>query len=471
MSESESLINELLQRKPDLTREDVDEQIRLKKEKIGAGYLTDAGAVFLIASDHGITLADPLKTEMGLKNLYAGAKEISLETRVMSMSPAKEFSRKDGSPFFLRTMTVYDADGAASVKLWDEKAKLDVIEGLKPGDLIKIIKAYVKSDFDGSPMINVGSGSDIEVSDTASEIPGIDKVTKDIGDVKEGDRNIAVSGIIDGAVSTMSFTNSRGKPGTAVRMRLRGAGGGVMRVVLWGKDDSDMPNVVPKSARVRLMGVRAKAGNQGLEVHGNDSSMIIVDDSSEIAPMQLRILTITTTEAGKRMILAADSNGEMYNVVDTAGMTSSCQEGGVAELMPSKVYGNSVTVDEKSYVTAKEDDGSIPQIDGLRTKLADVKAGMHCCIEAIVLKKADKREIQTKSGETVELGEMLVGDDSGQIWVKGWRNHARSVDGCEPGEIIAVTGLNARAGMEGRPELVLTAFSKTSKKSSPKSPE
>jgi len=54
-------------------------------------------------------------------------------------------------------MTVYDNDSAVSVKLWDEKANLPGIEELKPGDLIKIIKAYIKSDLNGSPTINVGS--------------------------------------------------------------------------------------------------------------------------------------------------------------------------------------------------------------------------------------------------------------------------------------------------------------------------
>ena len=53
--------------------------------------LTDQGAIFLIASDFGISLSEPLKVEMELKDLYAGAKEISLETRVLSMSPAKQF--------------------------------------------------------------------------------------------------------------------------------------------------------------------------------------------------------------------------------------------------------------------------------------------------------------------------------------------------------------------------------------------
>jgi len=49
LSEFENLINKLLEQKPELTKESIEEQIKQKKEKIGAGYLTDQGALFLIA--------------------------------------------------------------------------------------------------------------------------------------------------------------------------------------------------------------------------------------------------------------------------------------------------------------------------------------------------------------------------------------------------------------------------------------
>ena len=225
MSEFEDLVKKLQDQKPELSRSEIDERIKQKKDKIGAGYLTDQGALFLIASDLGISLSEPLKVEMGLKDLYVGAKEISLETRVLNLSPPKQYSRKDGTPFFLRTMTVYDGDSTASVKLWDEKANLPAINELKPGDLIKIIKAYVKSDLNGTPTINIGSGSDIKAEVSESDIPSIDDITVDVSSVQEGQKDLVVSGIVDGPINTMEFTNPRGQPSTALRMRLKAVDG------------------------------------------------------------------------------------------------------------------------------------------------------------------------------------------------------------------------------------------------------
>ena len=457
-------MGKLLEQKSELTKEDIEEQIKQKKEKIGAGYLTDQGALFLIASDYGITLSEPLKIEMELKDLYAGAKEISLETRVLNLSPAKQFSRKDGSPFYLRTMTVYDANTTASVKLWDEKANLPGIENLKPGDLIKIIKAYVKSDLDGSPTINIGSGSNIEPANTESEIPTIDTITKDISELEEGQKDLVISGITDGIISGMEFTNSRGKPGKALRMRLKGKDGNAMRVVLWGKDESSIPNMISQSAKVRLLGVKVRSGNQGLEIHGNDATIVEIEGGKEAEPVIARVLSMLTTDNGKKMILAVDNKKNLYNISDLTNSTSICVEGDVIECMPSKIYGNSITLDENSFVRKLDNDESIPSLSQLRTKINDVKVDGNYCIESIILKVPERREVQTKSGESIALSEMFVEDDTGSIWVKGWRNQARIIDKCELGEIVSITGLNAKAGLEGRIELFLTAFSKIIKK-------
>ena len=464
MSEFDSLVEKLLVQKPELTRSDIEEQIRHKKEKIGAGYLTDQGALFLIASDFGISLSDPLKVEMGLKDLYAGAKEISLETRVLNVSPAKQFSRKDGSPFYLRTMTVYDKNSTASVKLWDDKANLPGIENIKPGDLIKIIKAYVKSDLYGSPTINIGSGSNIEIIDNKSEIPTIDKITKDISELQEGQKDLVITGVIDGVVNSMEFTNFRGQPGKALRMRLKGKDGNVMRVVLWGKDESVIPNMISQDAKVRLLGVNIKNGNQGLEIHGNDSTIIEIEGGKEAEPIIARILSIATTEKGNNLILGVDKKKNIYNISDYSNSTSICKEGDVIECMPSKVHGNNVTLDNNSFIRKLENDESILSLSKLRTKINEIKVDGNYCIESIILKISEKREIQTKSGELILLSEMFVEDDTGQIWVKGWRNQARLIDKCELGEIISITGLNAKAGLEGRIELVFSPFSKITKK-------
>ena len=249
-------------------------------------------------------------------------------------------------------------------------------------------------------------------------------------------------------------------------MRLKGKEGSGMRVVLWGKDESLIPNMISQSANVKLLGVRVKSGNQGLEIHGNEATIIEIEGGKEAEPIVARILSVVITETGKNMIVAVDNQKNIYNISDFSNSTSICVEGDVIECMPSKVYGNSVTLDENSFVRKLDNDETIPSLSKIRTKISEVKADGTYCIESIVLKVPERKEIQTKSGESISLSEMFVEDDSGQIWVKGWRNQGKIIDKCELGEIISITGLNAKLNNygEGRIELFLTAHSKIIKK-------
>jgi replication factor A1 len=464
LSEFDALLGKLLEQKPELSRTDVEEKIKQKKEKIGAGYLTDQGALFLIAADLGVILEQPAKVEIGIRDLHVGAKEVTLDTRILSISPSKQFSRKDGTTFFLRTMTVYDSDSTASVKLWDEKANLPVINELKPGDLVKIVKAYVKSDLNGDPTLNIGSGSDIEVINKQTNIPSLESITKDVSSLKENEKDIVVSGKIDGNISLMEYTNSQGQLRKALRFRLKGNDSNFVKVVLWGKDESSLPKMIPPNAKVRLLGMKTKSGNQGIELHGNDVTVIEIEGKKEAEPVVARILSIAKNESGNNLILVVDKNKSVFKIFDQANIIGSYNEMDIIELMPSKVIGDSVTLNKDSFVRKIESEKNIPSLSEIRTKISDIKSDNEYCVEAIILKDPQKRQVQTKSGETISLSEMFVEDDSGQIWVKGWRNLARLIDRCSLGEIVSITGVNAKSGLEGRIELFLTQFSSIKKK-------
>ena len=463
MSNFEELLSKLLESAPELSRSVIEDRIVEKKDKIGSGYLTDQGALFLVASDLGISLEQSQRTEIELKDLFVGAKEVTVESRILNMSPTKQFTKKDGTPFLLRTMTVYDSNSTVSVKLWDEKANLPGIEELKPGDLVKIIKAYVKSDLTGAPTINLGSGSTIEPVKTDSSIPSLDSITVDVGTAKEDQKDLVISGTINGAINLMEFTNSRGQPSKALKFRVKGQNGSNLNVVLWGKDESILPRMIATNAKVRLLGVKTKSGNLGLEIHGNDATIVEIEGNKDVEPIIIRIISVDDTSSGEKIVLGIDKSKKMFRITDVADQLVSFTNGNVIECMPSKVFGNTIRLDQDSF-TRKIEDEDMPDVSDLRTKISDITEGNEYCIEAIILKAPDKRELQTKNGENVLLSEMFVEDDSGQIWVKGWREQANLLDNYSLGDIVSVLGVNAKAGLEGRIELFLKPYSKIFKK-------
>ncbi len=388
---------------------------------------------------------------------------MTLESRVLNISPTKQFTKKDGSSFSLRTITVYDNNSTASVKLWDEKANLPGLDELKPGDLIKIIKAYVKSDLTGAPTINIGSGASIETSESESDIVSIDSKITDVSEIKEEQRDLIVTGTLGSAMSLLEFTNSKGQPSKALKFRLRGQNKNLVNVVLWGKDESILPKIISQDAKVKLFGVRTKTGMQGLEIHGNDATLVNVEGDTEIQPVILRLLDVAKDQSGSITGLAIDKSKKIVRITDVANTIGSFAKDDILECMPSKIFGNTIQIDQDSFVRKIEDD-SIPTISEIRTKITDVTEGNDYSVEAIVLKAPERKEIQTKKGDNVQLSEMFVEDDSGQIWIKGWRQQADLMDNFTLGDIITIIGVNSRPGLEGKLDLVLTSYSKIIKK-------
>ena len=338
------------------------------------------------------------------------------------------------------------------------------IDNLKPGDLVKIIKAYVKSDMKGEPIINVGSGSTIEPNSTESSIASLDSITDDVSNVKENQQNLVVSGILDGNVRTSEFTNFKGEPAKSLQLRLKGKDGTIVRAVLWNKDESTIPKMVTSGAKTRLIGVKTKTGQMGLELHGDEGTVVEIEGATDIQPTVLRILSTTKSDSGNTLILGVTKDRKLVSIADTAQITKELAVGDVIECMPSKVYGNSITLEGDSFVK-KIDEKNIPMLSELRTKIKEIKpADTLYCIEAIILKTPEKREIQTKAGETILLSETFIEDDTGQIWLKGWRSQARLLEQFTQGEIITVTAVNAKPGLEGRTELFLTAYSVITRK-------
>ena len=363
----------------------------------------------------------------------------------------------------MRTITVYDNNSTASVKLWDEKANLPGLEELKPGDLIKIIKAYVKSDLTGAPTINIGSGATIETSKSESDIVSIDSKISDVSEIKDDQRDLIVAGTLGSAMSLLEFTNSKGQPSKALKFRLRGENKNLVNVVLWGKDESILPKVITQDAKVKLFGVRTKTGMQGLEIHGNDATIIDVEGDAEIQPTIVRLLAIEKDQAGNTTGLAIDKSKKLVRITDVANTIGSFVKDDILECMPSKIFGNTMQIDQDSFVR-KIDDKTVPTVAEIRTKITEVSEGNDYSVEAIVLKAPERKDIQTKNGDNIQLSEMFVEDDSGQVWIKGWRQQADLMDSFTLGDIITILGVNARPGLEGKLDLVLTPYSKIIKK-------
>ena len=491
------MIEIVLQKKPDISAEDVRELIDEKKRKIGAGYLTDQGALFLVAADLGISFENNQSTQTSIKDLYIGANDVNLSARVINIYPVRKYTRRDTNEEVQnRTLTIYDKDSSIKVRLWDQHVSFPEEYDIKPGDLIKISHGYTKSGLDNKAIINLGSKAIIEKSssstnDDSLEIPSLDAISKTVDEIKEPVDNIIVTGVLSSNPRVSRYVNFRNEQGKSLHIPLSNEEGTkTIRSIIWNINEDKIPGIFTQGSKIKLIGVRVKQGNpqysnEEFEIHGDEGTIIQVqqikhvdEEGAEITAggeeeefdgskvVVLKILSTGTEfeSSVNENFLAIDKENKNFIslVIDPKLIEEKISPGIIIEGIPNRVFGNVMYfTDESSYIRIVTDqyENAFPQDSEIETKIKNIQVSEKpYIVEAIVLQPPNTSNITTKSGEDVAVSETLIGDDTGEIRLTGWRDQSSKIAKLNVGDRVKILGAVAGMGRENRIEVTLKPF-------------
>jgi replication factor A1 len=132
------------------------------------------------------------------------------------------------------------------------------------------------------------------------------------------------------------------------------------------------------------------------------------------------------------------------------------------ECIPSRILGSSVILSkDDSYIRIiADDDSSFPKLSEFDKKIKDIQISDEpCIVEAIVLQAPETSDVNTKTGDTVSVTSTLLGDDTGEIRLVGWRNQSSSISKLGVGDRVRVIGATPGSGRENKIELTLRSYS------------
>lgn len=457
------MIDILLEQKPDINLEQLKELIEEKKRKIGAGYLTDQGALFLVAADLGASFDNVQRTKRGIKDLYIGARDLDLTVRLLNSYPIRTFTKKDtNDKIENRTISVYDAGGSIKVRLWDNLTHVIEDNGLKPGDLIEIKNCYVKSALNGKPIINIGEGGNISpYQGNDASIPDIDAITSNIDNIRSEKENVVVSGLISSIPRIIEFTDSRGEQKKSLQTMLSNESGDrKLRVALWNIDEDNLPKFLQLNIPVRIIGARIKEGNLqygngDYEIHGDEGTVMeLKEKPQDYEVHSFRVITKGRTENDAVNYVGIDKDKKLVYVI-LQGLSNKVTPNSIMDCIPSRIFGNMVFLKEDSYLELVEND-SFPKLEECISKIKDIKTvGESYIVESIVLQQPNSAQVNTKTGELVSVTDTLIGDDTGEIRLVGWRDSSSELEKVKVGDRIRIIGALLNTGREGKLELTL----------------
>lgn len=383
MYDFEALVTEVLRNKPDLSRESLMELVLQKKKTVGSGYLTDQGALFLIAGELGVRLQHMVSSDLTLKDIQAGANDITVVARVLAIYPVSEFKKKDGSGIGrYRRVSLFDGNETNRLTIWEDNAEAMKLSGIEVDTPVRVVSAYVKQSPDGRQTLNLGKRGRIEVildTSLASKIAPLSSVTKTLDQVKEGESVAAVKGLVVSDSRRSTFVRrDDGSSGSLTQFELKGPGTLQIRVVVW--DGAGLPEI-KSGSEVVVTNLRQKKGRQGeAELHGDVGTMV---RAREQAP---RLVKVT-------------------------------------EVIKHLATGN-------------------------------------VNLEVMALSKGSVREASLKDGSTGKKGEVVLGDDTGEITTVAWDEASKMIEGINSGEKLRVHNATIRVSKMGVGTLELKNSSK-----------
>ncbi|MFB3888790.1 MAG: OB-fold nucleic acid binding domain-containing protein [Candidatus Bathyarchaeia archaeon] len=276
----EEIIQQILAETPEVTREQVQEKLRVAREKTG-GLIGETTLLRLVAAEYGVEIAHQeakRDRKLALNHLVSGLNDVTVTGRIVAVYPVKTFEGAKSGKF--ASVMVMDGRGMARVVLWNEHANLVESDGLKSGQIVRFLHGYTKDDRFGTAELHLGSRSEVEVNpeDTAAEDypKDIGGFAVKIGGISRNQRVVNVAGRVKQIFSLSKFVRQDQTEGTVMRFALADATGEI-QVVAWNEKAEELEKTLRKDAKVQVLGARVKAGDNGeIEVHVDAASFVEV---------------------------------------------------------------------------------------------------------------------------------------------------------------------------------------------------
>jgi len=265
----EEIIQEILAKRPDTTRDKVLEALEAERRKTG-GLIADTTLLRLIAARLNVEVASK---EAAIRKLSTGIlvpqlNDVTISGRVIAAYPTRTFEGAKSGKY--ASLIIADRDGTLRVMLWNDKVNFLESGGLRAGLVARFSHGYTREDRNGKTELHLSEKSKIEIDPpdlTPEEFPTVDDVTTKIKKLDASQLNVHLSGKVKEVSPVSAFTRQDQTSGKVGRFVLSDETGDVA-VVVWNEKAEDLEKILKPDAKVRLVNARVKVTSAGgFEVH------------------------------------------------------------------------------------------------------------------------------------------------------------------------------------------------------------
>jgi ssDNA-binding replication factor A large subunit len=267
---AEEIIQQILSKHPDITRDKILDNLETEKRKTGC-LLADETLLRLIAARYGVeVLQKKVCRQLSLSHLVSGLNDVTVTGCVVAVYPPKVFNGERSGK--VANLMIADKDAILRVVLWNDKVDLVESGELKTGQVICFLHGYTREDREGKVELHLGGKSQIEIKPQnrkADELPFFSSFATKINKISKADKKIHITGIVKEVFPATTFLRSDMAKGTVMRLTLIDETGEIS-VVAWNEKAEQLEKCLKSKAKLRLVNAKVKENASGkLEIHVN----------------------------------------------------------------------------------------------------------------------------------------------------------------------------------------------------------
>jgi len=268
---TEKIIEQILSRRPEISREEILEKLEIEKRKTG-GFISDKTLLRMIAAEFSVEIPQDvaLTPTLSIVDLILSLNDVTLIGRVVAVFPPKAFKGdKSGK---VASLLVADQSDILRVVLWDDKTNFIESGEIKVGQVIRFSHGYTREDWSGRVELHIGEKSEIEINPQdveAKDYPTIGKFTIKIGEITQAHKNkrVSIKGTVKELFSASTFKRQDSSSGKVMRFVLVDETGEIP-VVVWNEKANELEKVIKKDVKLQVVNAKVKkAISEGLEIH------------------------------------------------------------------------------------------------------------------------------------------------------------------------------------------------------------
>ncbi|HKT21120.1 MAG TPA: hypothetical protein VJR06_00655, partial [Nitrososphaerales archaeon] len=353
-----------------------------------------------------------------IKDIYIGANDVTVVARILAVYPESSYNRKDGGKGKYRRLVLFDGRNSTRLTVWEEGLEQVAKLGLEVDTPVRVANAYVKQGLDGKPNMNLGKRGRIELltdEKAVARLPSISTLVQKVPAMTKEEPFVALEGTVSSEPRYSEFVRSDGSEGSLFQFGLARDGGKEVRVVIWSP--AAQPQL-KRGQKVRVTSVRSRRSNTGdFELHGDAGSTMTVGELGSRA--ELRVAATTSSQSAK-LVLGVGKDKKV-KFIDVGKGAKEPTQGDLVGVVPDEITEGRMHCRTPESIQVMG--GPFPELDELATKLKEAKEeGAQIMVEVIALSHGSVEDVRLKDGTTVKKGELMVGDDTGDLKLVAWRD-------------------------------------------------